>query len=330
MEYQDKFEINKTNGAYFGSKVDILILGGARIENDRNCQSTSLFADGFKGIIIYFETNKEQNNFSMTLVNKENTIIEKLDNKLITPGLRRFFKQHFIFNQYKIYNSNICIDITSLPHILIFSLFKVFVKEIKPKNLFAAYTEPDSYIKLNSERNNSCIDDEEFDLYEEILGLNYSIEGFSKIKRVADDLLIASLGFERQRLLALFEKVEPRGGLIPIIGFPSFKPGWNITALNMNYKVIEDANSEGYIETCESSSPFEIYSRLKSIYNQKSDNYNIMIAPFGTRPNCLGATIFALRHKGCQLVFDFPVEKNYRSNGLSKTYFYILSSFLIE
>lgn len=217
-----------------------------------------------------------------------------------------------------------------MPHILIFNLMKIFIKELKPRNLFATYTEPILYNKIINEKNSFCFDDEEFDLYDEILGLNYSINGFSEIKRVEDDLLIASLGFERQRLLALYEKFEPKGGLIPIIGFPAFKPGWNITSLNMNYKVLEDANAEGYIETCESSSPFDIYKKINEIYNRKSDKYNILIAPFGTRPHCLGATIFALKHKGCQLIYDFPVEKVFRSIGVDKTYLYVLSTYLIE
>jgi hypothetical protein len=286
--------------------------------------------DGFNGITIFMSANKEQDKFSLNAINKENELLISVEEELIIPELRRFFKQYEIFHTYEIHKSNVCIDITSMPHVLIFNLCKIFIKEIKPRNLFAAYTEPLSYNKNTFERSCSCLDDEEFDLYDEILGLNYSVNGFTEIKRVDDDLLVASLGFERQRLLALYEKFEPKGGLIPIIGFPAFKPGWNITSLNMNYKVLEDANAEGYIETCESSSPFDIYSKLKDIYNKKSSKYNIMIAPFGTRPHCLGATIFALRHKGCQLVYDFPIEKIFRSAGVEKTYIYVLSTYLIE
>lgn len=327
MDYQEKFEVDKENGAFFGSKIDVLIVGGD-YQLERNCQIKSLMKDGFNGITIFMNCNIEQNKFKLTIVDNQNKTIKENADLDITPYLRRFFKQDSIFETCQLHNSNVCIDITSMPHILIFNLTKIFLKEVKPRNFFATYTEPEAYNKRIKELSNYCIDEEDFDLYEEILGMNYSIEGFSKIKRVDDDLLIASLGFERQRLLALYEKVEPKGGLIPIIGFPAFKPGWNITALNMNYKVIEDSGSEGYIETCESSSPFDIYHKIKTIYNLKSGTYNILIAPFGTRPNCLGATIFALRHTICQLIYDFPIEKNFRSKGIGKSYFYILSSFL--
>jgi hypothetical protein len=330
MEYQEKFDLNIDNAAYFGNKIDIFITSGVSTNQERSLKTRSLIGEGFNGITIYIDTNLQQDKFSLCVTDLKGNKILTQPECIITPYLRRFFKQSDVFKEYSIHNSNICIDITMIPHVLIFNLCKIFVKEIKPRNFFATYTEPKYYKKNNKEKLDSCLDDEDFDLYEEILGKNYTVDGFSKIKRIDDDLLVASLGFERQRLLALFDKIEPRGGLIPIVGFPSFKPGWNITAINMNYKVIEDASAEGYIRSCESSSPFDIYSKLKKIYNQKSDEYNIMIAPFGTRPNCLGATIFALRHKGCQLIYDFPVEKNFRSVGVDSSYFYILSSYLLD
>jgi hypothetical protein len=330
MEYQEKFELDDSNGAFFGRKIDIFITSRIASNQERSLKIKNLISAGFQGISIILDSNRQQDIFSLSLYDANGKELGNISNAIIIPELRRFFKQAKIFNTYPIHNSNICIDITTMPHVLIFNLCKIFIKEIKPRNLFATYTEPKIYNKTKKERLDSCLDDEDFELYEEILGLNYNVEGFSKIKRIEDDLLIASLGFERQRLLALYDKTEPKGGLIPIVGFPSFNPGWNITAINMNYKVIEDACAEGYICSCESSSPFGIYSKLKEIYNKKSDDYNIMIAPFGTRPNCLGATIFALRHKGCQLIYDFPIEKNFRSEGADSSYFYILSSFLID
>jgi hypothetical protein len=330
MEYQEKFELNDDNGAFFGSKIDIFITSNASTNQERSLKIKNLISKGFHGITINIDSNRQQDMFSLTVNDVTGNEIFNINDAIIIPRLRWFFKQAKVFNSYAIHNSNICIDITAMPHILIFNLCKIFIKEIKPRNFFATYTEPKFYKKTKKERLDSCLDDEDFDLYEEILGLNYNVEGFSKIKRIEDDLLVASLGFERQRLLALFDKIEPKGGLIPLVGFPSFKPGWNITAINMNYKVIEDAGAEGYIISCESSSPFGIYLKLKEIYEKKSDDYNIMIAPFGTRPNCLGATIFTLRHKGCQLIYDFPIEKNFRSEGADSSYFYILSSFLID
>lgn len=330
MEYQEKFEINIENSTNFGENIDILITSDTSSNKERSLKVRNLISGSFKGITLIIKSNRQQDKFSLQVLDENNESIGVLSETIIIPSLRQFFKGSSLFKKYKIHRRNICIDITSMPHILIFSLAKIFIKEVKPRNLFATYTEPKFYKKKIKEQLDTCIDDEEYDLYEEILGLNYNVNGFSKRKRLEDDLLVASLGFERQRLLALYDKIEPKGGLIPIVGFPSFKPGWNITALNMNYKVIEDAHAEGYIKSCESSSPFGIYTSLKEIYTKKSDDYNILVAPFGTRPNCLGAAIFALRHKDCQLIYDFPIEKNFRSEGADSTYFYILSSFLIE
>ncbi len=330
MEFQEKFELNSENSTIFGENIDILITSDTSSNKERSHKVRNLISGSFKGITLIIESNRQQDKFSLQVLDENNESLGELSESIIIPSLRQFFKRSSLFEKYKIHRSNICIDITSMPHILIFSLTKIFVKEVKPRNLFATYTEPKFYKKKIKERLDTCMDDEDYDLYEEILGLNYNVNGFSRRKRLDDDLLVASLGFERQRLLALYDRIEPKGGLIPIVGFPSFKPGWNITAINMNYKVIEDARAEGYIKSCESSSPFGIYSCLKEIYSKKSDDYNILVAPFGTRPNCLGAAIFALRHKDCQLIYDFPIEKNFRSEGADSTYFYILSSFLIE
>nr|WP_320154053.1 hypothetical protein [uncultured Draconibacterium sp.] len=327
MKYQEKFELNSVNAEYFGKKIDVFITSKGSANKVRSEKIKEHISVGFKGFTIVLDSNRDQDKFSASLFNNLNENIENLSETIIIPNLRRFFKQQNYFN---IEVSNICIDITSMPHVLIFNLCKLFIKETKPRNLFATYTEPRCYIKKIGVKTDSCLEDEDYDLYEEILGLNYNIDGFAKIKRIENDLLVASLGFEKQRLLALYDKIEPKGGLRPIVGFPSFNPGWNITAINMNNKVIEDANAEGYIESCESSSPFAIYSELKKIHEKNSDKFNIMIAPFGTRPNCLGATIFALKHKGCQLLYDFPIEKNFRSEGADSSYFYILSSFLID
>ncbi|PKQ67483.1 hypothetical protein BZG01_07005 [Labilibaculum manganireducens] len=330
MEYQEKFDLNSENSIQFGQNIDILITSDTSSNIERSQKVRNLISNSFKGITIIIDSNRQQDKFSLQVFDENKECLGNLPESIIIPNLRQFFKRSLLFETHKIHRSNICIDITSMPHILIFSLAKIFIKEVRPRNLFATYTEPKFYKRKVKERLETCIDDEDYDLYEEILGLNYNVNGFSRRKRMDDDLLVASLGFERQRLLALFDRIEPKGGLIPIVGFPSFKPGWNITAINMNYKVIEDAQAEGFIKSCESSSPFGIYTRLKEIYTKKSDTYNIMVAPFGTRPNCLGAAIFTLRHKDCQLIYDFPIEKNFRSEGADCTYFYILSCFLLD
>ncbi len=119
-----------------------------------------------------------------------------------------------------------------------------------------------------------------------------------------------------------------RSKLIPIVGFPSFVPGWNLTAIKMNFMVLRSSESFGYIENCEASSPFEIYKLLEDIFHMHVSDYDIYVSPLGTRPHCLGAALFASNFSSSYLIYDFPVEKKFRSQNVLKANFYNLTKFI--
>lgn len=319
MIYQEKFDLDQSSATYFSSQIDVLICGlrdDAARDERFNYVRQSL--TGFRGMIFNLGTNESAELFEYEVRDWKNEVLDKQDNLTLIPGLKKFLSLQ------NISGSSVCIDITCLSQPIIFLLVKLLLSEVKPKRLFASYTEPRKYLRVSQ----VLTDDEEFDLYEEIKGCNYSVPGFSKINRNKDELLVAPFGFERQRLISIYENVEPRGGLIPILGFPSFVPGWDLTALYMNYKVISDADSEQKIKFCEASSPFGIFSLLKTLYDNYSAKYRILLAPLGTRPHALGAAIFATKFRECHLIYDFPIEKKFRSESILKSSIYHLSNFI--
>jgi hypothetical protein len=319
MIYQEKFNLNNSNAPYFSQQVDVLICGlRADSEKDDRYNHVKRSLNDFKGKVIYFSTDEDANSLNYEIKKDNGDIIDKQDGLSLIPDLRKFLKQN------KVDANSICIDITCLAQPILFLLVKIFLAEIKPKKLFAAYTEPKKYKK----NHHLITEDEEFELYEKIIGCNYSVPGFAKINREEKEMLIAPFGFERQRLISIFESVEPKGGLIPILGFPSFVPGWNLTALYMNYKVISDAESEQQIRFCEASSPFGLYRLLKELYDLYGSDYKLLIAPLGTRPHSLGAALFATKYRQCHLIYDFPVEKIFRSEDILKADIYNLTTYI--
>jgi hypothetical protein len=319
MIYQEKFDLDSSSSEYFSNQIDILVCGLREdASRDERCNFVKEQLSNFKGIILFFGTNESAETFEYEVRDHENNVIDKQNNLTLIPGLKKF-----LANQ-NIHSSRVCIDITCLSQPILFLLIKLFLSEIKPKRLYASYTEPKKYLKVSR----VLTDDEEFALYDQIVGCNYSVPGFSKINRNSNELLVAPFGFERQRLISMYENVEPKGGLIPILGFPSFIPGWDLTALYMNYKVLSDAESEQKIKFCEAASPFGIFNVLKDIYDTYSSDFRILLAPLGTRPHALGIAIFATKYKESHLIYDFPVEKTFRSEKVLKSSIFHLSNFI--
>lgn len=319
MILHEKFDLNNDSSVYFSSQIDFLICGyrDTTIEDDRANYVRSLIKH--KGDTYYFNTDDDANELSFHIVDKEDNVIDQQDGLNLIPDLRK------ILNDNNANQANICIDITYLKQPILFLLIKLLVSEIKPKKLFAAYTAPKEYKKVN----HINVGEEEYELYDRIVGCNYSLPGFAKINRNDNELLVAPFGFERQRLLSLYENVEPKGGLIPIMGYPPVIPGWNLTSLYMNYNVLLASSSEGKVMHCDACCPFELYEVLETIYNNNLDEYKILLAPLGTRPHSLGCALFAsLNPQQCHLIYDFPIEKAFRSTGVLKSFIYHLSNYI--
>ncbi len=325
MKYQEKFELSADNANYFGAMFDIFISGGIHgNSNNRSTQAKLLVEPWFTGFFLLLDFDERSQKFSYKVTDHSGKEIGGCYDQELVPGMKMLFRLISTYTKKDMSECNVSIDISSVNHVFIFLLTKILLREYRPLNLFAVYTEPVSY-----QRNvNSSNESEEYYLYDEILGLSYTIPGFSRRRRLPNDILIATLGFERQRVLAAWSEIDPEGGFIPIVGFPPFRPGWNITSITMNYKVIEESAAEQKIETCDSSSPFAIYELLKAINDQYMERYNILIAPFGTRPHCLGASLFAVDHPHCHVIYDYPIQKGFRSEDASRTHLYVLTRFL--
>lgn len=315
MLYQEKFELNDLSTDFFSSQFDFLITG-FRDEDDIRHNHIYKSLHTFKGKILSLDVCNNADKLSYKL--ESGIEIESNSNQSLIPDLETLLKR------LDVKFSSVCVDITNLKQGVLFLLIKILLKTNKPKALFAAYTEPGAY-KQKVVKGIGEI--EEFDLYSEIIGSSKGVPGFNKHRGNKPILLIASMGFDCQRLQTIYENLKPKK-LIPVVGFPSFIPGWNLTAIKMNFMILKSAYSFDMIEPSEAASPFDFFELLKKTHDLYVSNYDIYISPLGTRPHCLGAALFASLYPSTYLIYDFPVEKKFRSENVLKSNIYNLSKYI--
>jgi len=317
MNYQEKFDLTSENSQYFSSQFSILITGSKSNDDERHFYIKNTLCD-FKGLVYSFDICENVEKFHYSIETNDGKLIEEAKDKSLIPDLQ------ILLRTKGFEGSNVCIDITTLKQGVLFLLIQLFLKHIKPARLFAAYTEPKNYKK----RLHSVVGEiEEFDLYERIMGSSIGVPGFIKKQGSKDILLLAPMGFDSQRLQTIYENLKPKK-IIPIVGFPSFSPGWNITAIKMNYMILKSADCIDAVRPCESASPFELVELLSEEFHRNNCDYDIYISPLGTRPHCLGAAIFVSKNPSAFLIYDFPVEKTFRSERILKACIYNISNFI--
>jgi hypothetical protein len=54
--------------------------------------------------------------------------------------------------------------------------------------------------------------------------------------------------------------------------------------------------------------PWWVRQALEAIYHEIRDSYNVVIAPFGTKPQTVGVFLFCLEHPKVQVVYSFPTS----------------------
>lgn len=309
--FQDKYEIKEIL-PLLSETIDIVITGDKTDERSGALKSQLL---PYAGKYLTLATEKTYDRLKYIINDTKSSLPIVREVSLLT-GMRSTLKSLGIDQK------NVLIDITGMNHVILFFLIRILLTEITPKLLFASYTEPEAYLKSSNEAFS-------FTLSEEFTRLN-SIPGFAKRDRGREQVLVAMLGFEGYRLLTLLEEIQPAPKkIVPVVGFPSYSPGWKSVAILSNSRALKDYDCFGEIVTCEAASPYKAY-KLLSHLSKQNEGDELLIAPLGTRPHALGAAIYASINSNCNLRFDFPVEKAHRSVGVLKTNIYHLSRFITE
>ena len=120
-------------------------------------------------------------------------------------------------------------------------------------------------------------------------------------------LLILLLGFEPERSLAVWKHFNPSRTIALVTNPPRYG--------NLDYlKYAREANSyllsQPSIEVKDvpADSPYAVKGVLEAIHNDTRGLFNMVISPFGTKPQVIGVFLFCLEHPKVQVVYSFPVK----------------------
>lgn len=230
-------------------------------------------------------------------------------------------------NEIGVRDSNLLVDITGISQPAIFFLLKVLHEDLWPARLFFAYTEPYRYRAKYWPSSEDV-----FELTERFIGLK-ALPGF--LKKPARDrrlMVVLLIGFEGKRAKYVCETLEVSSDDIRVVlGLPGFRPGWQYLAYGSNQSMFEYFQAYRFLWMAAANNPFEAYNavddiRINLIKSGLSD-FEIAVAPIGTKPHAVGASIFALHQPViARLVYDFPVKaRRYRSEGYGATWIYNLT-----
>ena len=124
-------------------------------------------------------------------------------------------------------------------------------------------------------------------------------------------ILVLLLGFEPERALAVWRHYNPSKTIALLTNPPRYG--------NLDYlKYAQENNahllSQPSVEVrhVPADNPYAVKNVLESIYSDTRVTFNMVIGPFGTKPQAVGVFLFCLEHPRAQIVYSFP-EKYTRS-----------------
>jgi hypothetical protein len=186
------------------------------------------------------------------------------------------------------------------------------------------YAEPASY-KLHSSPASSAL----FDLSVRFEGLS-PLPGFAKLSGPENEdkcIFVALLGFEGDRPERLVLQIDPIPRVIPIVGVPGFQIEFPAYTVSCNRDFLSSYRANSEIRYAHASSPFEVIKVLSEIRRDYADHY-IYLAPVGTKPHALGTIIFAAANENIsEVMFDHPIRKSGRTDGIGVIHIYDFNDF---
>jgi len=130
---------------------------------------------------------------------------------------------------------------------------------------------------------------------------------FGSISYEKQTILILLLGFEPDRSLAVWKHFNPSRTIALITNPPRYG--------NLDYlKYARENNSyllsQSSVEVRDvpSDSPYAVKGVLEVIHSDTRGAFNMVISPFGTKPQVVGVFLFCLEHPKVQVVYSFPVK----------------------
>jgi hypothetical protein len=120
-----------------------------------------------------------------------------------------------------------------------------------------------------------------------------------------ETVLVLFLGFEPDRSLAVWKHYNPAKTIALITNPPrSGNPDYLKYARQNNAGLLAQPTVE--LRDVAADNPQEAMTVLEGIYQETKEEYNLVIGPFGTKPQVIGVFLFWREHRKVQVIYSFP------------------------
>jgi hypothetical protein len=120
-------------------------------------------------------------------------------------------------------------------------------------------------------------------------------------------VLILLLGFEPERSLAVWKHFNPAKTIALITNPPRHgNADYLKYAQENNSYLLSQPSVE--VRNVPADSPYVVKNMLETIYSETRGSFNMVIGPFGTKPQTVGVFLFCLEHPKVQVIYSFPVN----------------------
>jgi len=138
---------------------------------------------------------------------------------------------------------------------------------------------------------------------------------FGSISWEKQTILVLFLGFEPERSLSVWKHFNPLKTIALITNPPRYG--------NLDYlKYAQENNSyllsqsSVEVRNVPADNPYAVKNVLEAIYKEAKGAFNIVVGPFGTKPQAVGVFFSCLEHPKVQVIYSFPV--NYTKSYLKR------------
>ncbi len=218
----------------------------------------------------------------------------------------------------------IIMDISGLSHQVWASILRAVVRTTLAPQLSIVYVEPASYRSHDTPATLGS-----FDLSVGFDGIR-PLPGFARLVSRAQTksrVFVPMLGFEGSRPRLAHVELDA-GEVAPIVGLPGFKMEFPAVALACNYPYLDEFNGYKHLRYARSACPFDAYNTIVQLARDLAAEH-LQIAPLGTKPHAVGAVLYALKEPAkAEIVYDHPVRRPNRTEGLGRTHVYDISAFI--
>ncbi len=130
---------------------------------------------------------------------------------------------------------------------------------------------------------------------------------FGSISWEKQTVLVLLLGFEQERSLAVWKHFNPAKTVALITNPPRYgNLDYLRYAQENNSHLLSQPSTE--VRNVPADNPYATKNMLEVIYNDTRGSFNMVIGPFGTKPQAVGVFLFCLEHPKVQVVYSFPVK----------------------